>query len=218
MRPKGPTSRVSVASRVVNTKHDELRPAVSKSIASKDMGAQHIQQLEGSYTVLLYFTLYIIICSGTELLNDIDNTAVISCYGLMFMPYLKNLFGEEDRHIMFLISPISTYCYDLMKTVSGRSFNAVSLGVPSTWLPNWAHIIFIHSAESSVWYFINILLFHVQKLFNWFSKYVWYLVAHFCVSSCFHWWYEKRSSNYQVEHIPIMRAARTETLYLKLIK
>jgi len=31
---------------------------------------------------------------------------------------IKNLFGEEDRHIMFLISPISSYCYDLMTTLS----------------------------------------------------------------------------------------------------
>ena len=31
---------------------------------------------------------------------------------------LKNLFGEEDRHIMFLISPISSYFYNLMKTLS----------------------------------------------------------------------------------------------------
>jgi hypothetical protein len=51
----------------------------------------------------------------------------------MFNPYYKNLFGEEDRHIIFLISPISSYCYDLIKTLfSGKSFNAVTLGVPST--------------------------------------------------------------------------------------
>ena len=36
----------------------------------------------------------------------------------MFKPYLKNIFGEEDRHISFLISPISSYFYDLMKTLS----------------------------------------------------------------------------------------------------
>jgi len=82
------------------------------------MGVQNVQQLEGSYTVLLYFTLCKIICSLTELLNDIDNIVVISCYGLMFTPYLKNLYGEEDRPILFLISPISSYCYDLMKTLS----------------------------------------------------------------------------------------------------
>jgi len=32
LRPKGSASRVSVASRVVNPKHDELRPAVSGEI------------------------------------------------------------------------------------------------------------------------------------------------------------------------------------------
>jgi len=51
------------------------------------MGVQNVQQLEGSYTVLFYFILYIIICTYTELLNDIDNKVIISCYGLMFKPY-----------------------------------------------------------------------------------------------------------------------------------
>ena len=82
------------------------------------MGVQNVQQLEGSYTMLLYFTLYKIIRTHTELLNDIDNTVVISCYCLMFRPYLKNLFGEEDRHVMFQISPISSYCCGLTKTPS----------------------------------------------------------------------------------------------------
>jgi hypothetical protein len=30
----------------------------------------------------------------------------------------KNIFGGDDGHIMFLIPPISSYCNDLMKTVS----------------------------------------------------------------------------------------------------
>ena len=81
------------------------------------MGIKNVSQLEGSYTVLLYFILYAIICTHTELLNDIDNTVVMSCYCLMFSSK-KNLFGEEDRHIKFLISPISSYCYNRMKTRS----------------------------------------------------------------------------------------------------
>ena len=38
----------------------------------------------------------------------------------MFKPYekKKKLFGEEDRHIMVLLSRISCYSYDLMKTLS----------------------------------------------------------------------------------------------------
>ena len=47
-------SRVSVASRNVSPKNEELRPAFNKdfaSVASKDMGVQNVQQLEGSYTV-----------------------------------------------------------------------------------------------------------------------------------------------------------------------
>jgi len=41
---------------------------------------------------------------------------------------------EEDRHITFPISPISSYRNDLMNTlsVSGKCFNAVTLGEPST--------------------------------------------------------------------------------------
>jgi hypothetical protein len=61
LRPKVCASGVSVASRFVNPKHDELHPAFSKKIvsgASKDMRKQNVQKLEGSYTVLftlLYF-------------------------------------------------------------------------------------------------------------------------------------------------------------------
>jgi len=53
------------------------------------MDVQNVQQLEGSYTIILYFTLYTIIrvCTHTELLNDIDNTVVIPCYCIMFKPY-----------------------------------------------------------------------------------------------------------------------------------
>ena len=48
-------------------------------------------------------------------------TVVISRYCLMSKPYLKkNLFGEDDRHTMFVIWPISSYCYDLMKTLSAE--------------------------------------------------------------------------------------------------
>jgi len=42
------------------------------------MSVQNAQQLEGSYTGLLYFTLSTIVCTHRELLNDIDNTVVIS--------------------------------------------------------------------------------------------------------------------------------------------
>jgi len=45
------------------------------------MGVQNVQQLEGSYTVLLYCTLYTIICTHTDLLNDADNKVVISYWG-----------------------------------------------------------------------------------------------------------------------------------------
>ena len=91
----------------------------------------------------------------------------------MFKPYLKKIFGEEDWYIMFLIiAHFKLLLWSDENAVSGKSFNAISPGVPSTWPPKCAYNL-IHSAETPVWYFINILLFHVQKLFNWFSKYVW---------------------------------------------
>jgi len=68
----------------------------STQVASKNKGVQEVQQLVGSYTVLFYFTVYIIICTHTELLNDIGNTVVISCYSLMFKPYKKNLLGKKS--------------------------------------------------------------------------------------------------------------------------
>jgi len=41
-------------------------------VASKDMGIKNVQQFEGSCTVLFYITLYTIMCTHTEVLNDID--------------------------------------------------------------------------------------------------------------------------------------------------
>jgi hypothetical protein len=131
-------------------------------------------------------------------------TVVISCYCLMFKPYVKIcFFGEDYRHIVPNNAHFKLLLWSDENTFSRKSLNAVSLGVPSTCPPKCAHIILIRYAESSVWYFISILLFHVQKLFNWFSKYVWYIVAHICVNSCFHSWNENGSSKYQDEEIPI---------------
>ena len=90
LRPEVSASRVSVASRVVNPKHDELRLAVSKELYQfhrKRWVYKMSSDWKVLYSVLLYFTLYTIICTHTELLNDIDSTVVISCYCLMFKPY-----------------------------------------------------------------------------------------------------------------------------------
>ena len=60
----------------------------------------------------------------TQLNADIQNCWMISTTELLYhgtvwcLSPIKKNFGEEDRHIMFLISPISSYCYDLMKTLS----------------------------------------------------------------------------------------------------
>jgi len=41
------------------------------------------------------YIIYTIICTHTELLDDIDNTVVISCCCLMFKPYLKKVFSGK---------------------------------------------------------------------------------------------------------------------------
>ena len=68
--------RVSVASRVVNNRHDELRPAVSKEWYQMRRKTW-VYRMSNNWKVLtglVYFTLYTIICTHTELLNDIDST------------------------------------------------------------------------------------------------------------------------------------------------
>jgi hypothetical protein len=44
------------------------------SVAAKVVGIQNVQQFERSYTVILYVT---IICTHTEMLNDIDNAHLL---------------------------------------------------------------------------------------------------------------------------------------------
>jgi hypothetical protein len=56
---------VAVVSRVVKS---------TRMTCSANMGIQNIQQFESSDTVLLYFT---IICTHTELLNDISNAQLL---------------------------------------------------------------------------------------------------------------------------------------------
>jgi len=85
----------------------------------------------------------------------------------------KSFRGRRQAHYVLNIAHFKLLLWSDGNPVSGRSFNAVSLTVPRIWPPNCAYIILIYSAESPVWYFINIWLFHIQKLFNWFSKYVW---------------------------------------------
>jgi len=86
--PEMSASCVSVASRVVNPKHDELRPAVSKKLYQLHR-KRWVYKISNNWKVLTQcnFTLYTIIRTHTELLNDTDNTVVISCYCLMFKPY-----------------------------------------------------------------------------------------------------------------------------------
>jgi hypothetical protein len=64
MRPKVSASRVLVVSRVTNR---------TRMICIERYGYTKVQQFAGSYSVLLYVTLYTIMCTHPELLNDIDN-------------------------------------------------------------------------------------------------------------------------------------------------
>ena len=82
-------------------------------------------------------TLYTIICKHTELLSDINNTVFISCYGLTFTPCLKkkSLRGRWQAHYVPNIAHFKLLSWSDKNAFSGRSFNAVSLGVPSTWPP-----------------------------------------------------------------------------------
>jgi hypothetical protein len=121
LRPKVSASRISVASRVVNPKHDELRRAVSKELYQLHRKIW-AYKMSNNWKVLtqFYFTLLY-----TQLYAHIQNCLMIStlhsCYIILWSnvyTLLKNLFGEEGRHIMFLILPISSYCYDLMQTLS----------------------------------------------------------------------------------------------------
>ena len=55
------------------------------------MGVQNVQQLEGSYSDFAHFTLYTIIYTQSELLNDIDSTVVIQGDSLARCPKLLSI-------------------------------------------------------------------------------------------------------------------------------
>jgi hypothetical protein len=73
-------------------------------------------------TVLLYINLYTIICTHTELLNDIDSAQMLYHVAVYFLSPTENKISSagDDRHFMFLISPISNYFYDLTKILSAE--------------------------------------------------------------------------------------------------
>jgi hypothetical protein len=88
LRPKGSALSVPFASRVVNPKHDELRPAFSKELHQLHR-KMWVYKMSYNWKVLAKFccTLYTIICKHRVLLDDIDNTFVILCHCLIFKPY-----------------------------------------------------------------------------------------------------------------------------------
>jgi len=120
LHPKVSALRVSVASRVVHPKHDELRPAVSKELRQA-LRKILLYKMSNNWKVLTHFYCILLY---TQLYARIQNCWMISTTQWLYhvtvwcLNPIKHLFGEENRHIMFLISPISSYCYDLMKTLS----------------------------------------------------------------------------------------------------
>ena len=120
LRPKVTASRVSVASRVVNPKHDDKRPAVSKELHQLHRNIW-VYKMSNNWKVLTQFYCTLLY---TQLYAHLQNCSTISITQLLYHVTLqclypiKKTFGEEDRHIMFLISPNSSYCYDLTKTLS----------------------------------------------------------------------------------------------------
>jgi len=85
-------------------------------------------------------------------------------------PIKKYFLGKRQTHYVPNIANCKLFLRSDENTVCGKCFNAVSLAVPSIRPPNCAYIILIYSAESAVWQFINVLLFHVQTLLSWFTK------------------------------------------------
>jgi len=88
-RHKVSASRVSVASRVVIPKHDELRPAVGKELYHLNREIWVYKSPTTGKFLHSFIVLYtqLIICTHTKLLNDIDHIVGISCYCLMFKPH-----------------------------------------------------------------------------------------------------------------------------------
>jgi hypothetical protein len=88
LRSKVSASRVSVASRVVNPKHDELRPAVTKELHQLHW-KMWVYKMSNNWKVLTQFYCTVLY---TELYAHIQNcwmipTTQLLCYGLMFKPY-----------------------------------------------------------------------------------------------------------------------------------
>jgi hypothetical protein len=198
---------VSVASWVFNPKYDELRPAVSKELYQLHRKIW-MYKMSNNWKLLTQFdcTLF---C--TQLYAHIQNCWMISAtqllYNVTVYTLLKKSFrGRRQAHYVPNIAHFKLFLWCDGNTVSGNYFNAVSLRVPSTWQPNCAHIILIHSTESPVWFSLTYCCF-MSRSYSICSP----------VNSFFHSWYEKRSSKYQVEQIPIMTVARTQTLNMKFI-
>jgi hypothetical protein len=65
---------------------------------------------------------------------------VISCYSLMFKPYSNLMEGRWQTHYVPNIAHFKLLLRSDKNTFSRKSFNAVSLRVPSICPPNCAHI------------------------------------------------------------------------------
>ena len=166
MRPRVSPSFVSVASRVVN--------CTGMSCTAGEMCLQIVQQCEGFHAVLLCAVIKLLQAHiqnwrMTSTMHVIANRILTSRYFLIFKPY-RHFFGDDNKHTMFLILHISSYCTVLKKMLFRRNFKEVSLGVPSIWPPKLRpNESFPFPRNRSI-----DTLFHFQNLFNLFAKYLWY--------------------------------------------
>ena len=100
-----------------------------------------------------------------------------SCYIVLrsnvYNTLKKSFRGRREAQCDPNIADFKLLLWSDENRVSRRSFSAVSFGVPSIWTPELCSYHSYPFCRIACWYFISILLYHVQKLFSWFSKYVW---------------------------------------------
>jgi hypothetical protein len=124
MRPKVTAPSVSLTSRVFNPKHTSCVPRLVRDcIGSIEIygftKCPTFGRFLHSFIVLYFIHNYMLTCRIVEWYRQ------HSCYIMLrsnVYTLLKNLVGEEGRHIKFLILPISNYCYDVIKTLPTEGY------------------------------------------------------------------------------------------------
>ena len=130
-------------------------------------------------TIGRFLLSFIISLRYTQIYVHIQKCLMISTTQLLYhfsveclSPIKKIFLGKSQSHCVPNIAYFKLLLWCDENTVSGE-FECSKSRSTKHLTPELAHIITTHSAESPLWYFINIRCFHVQNLFNWFSKHVW---------------------------------------------